>query len=41
MNTCYDQLAAIKARFGYIDLSKPVRAAIGMAMAYQHDLDGW
>jgi hypothetical protein len=28
LNTRYDQLAAIKARFGHVDLSKPVRASL-------------
>lgn len=28
VNTRYDQLVAVKARFGYVDLSKPVRAAM-------------
>ena len=29
VNTRYDQLVAVKTRFGYVDLSKPVRAALG------------
>ena len=28
VNTRYDQLVAVKARFGYVDLSKPVRATM-------------